>query len=216
MTEKEKYIYNCYIETTRKLNSKPFKYRKDFEDFEEREEYPFLVKLQSFFNKFPNINIKDFFEAPFFVYDDKYVELKFYTTQKAIKAYTIYQNNFLPDNPDHNQSLLKIKDSYIFIKNFCIKNNINIKDYITSIQLNSQWHDFLIHLKDRNINIYCLFTLPGFDKTLQLYDKQIKSYVFGNTFDNLNFYRTKYYSSTKAKKLCILMYNKLTLLTPTL
>ena len=116
MTERDKYIYNCYLETSRKLNNKPFRYRKDFEGFEEREDYAYIVKLSSFFNKFENINIKDFFEAPFYVYKDERVDLQFYTTQRAIKAYTIYQNQFLIDNPDNSQTLIKIKDSFIFIK----------------------------------------------------------------------------------------------------
>jgi hypothetical protein len=92
VTEREKYIYNCYLETTRKLNNKPFRYRKDFEGFEEREDYVYIARLSTFFNKFPNVNIKDFFEAPFFVYKEDAVGLEFYNSQRAIKAYTIYQN----------------------------------------------------------------------------------------------------------------------------
>ena len=75
MTAAEQYIYNCYLETSRKLNNKPFKYRKDFEGFEEKEEYILVSKLSRFFAKYSNINIKDFFEAPYFVYNEKYSEL---------------------------------------------------------------------------------------------------------------------------------------------
>lgn len=210
MTERDKYIYNCYLETSRKLNNKPFRYRKDFEGFEEREDYAYIVKLSSFFNKFENINIKDFFEAPFYVYKDERVDLQFYTTQRAIKAYTIYQNQFLIDNPDNSQTLIKIKDSFIFIKDFCKTLNIPVTSYIKIKPADAQWHSFLMHLKSRQVSLYALFTFPEFDKILQQYDTEIKSYVFGDTFENLNFYRTKYYSSTKAKKLCVLMYSKLT------
>ena len=79
MTAAEQYIYNCYLETSRKLNNKPFKYRKDFEGFEEKEEYILVSKLSRFFAKYSNINIKDFFEAPYFVYNEKYFDLKFFT-----------------------------------------------------------------------------------------------------------------------------------------
>jgi hypothetical protein len=210
VTEKEKYIYNCYLEISRKLNNQPFRYRKNFDSFEEKEEYTYIVKLSQFFSKFPHINIKDFFEAPFFVYNDKFVEVKFYTTQRAIKAYTIYQNNFLNDNPDHLQTLEKIKNSFIFIKKFCSEKNITIFNYICFKEQDKQWHSFMIHLKDRNINIYSLYVFPKFDTILQQYDSELKSFTFGNTFNNLNFYRTKYLSSKNAKKLCILMFNKLT------
>lgn len=210
MTEREKYIYNCYLETTRKLNNKPFRYRKDFDGFEEREDYIYITRLSTFFNKFPNVNIKDFFEAPFFVYKEDVVGLEFYTSQRAIKAYTIYQNEFLVNNPDNSQTLIKIKDSFIFIRDFCKSVNIPVSSYTTFKPTDSQWHSFLMHLKNRQVNLYALFTFPEFDKILQQYDTEIKSYVFGDTFDNINFYRTRYYSSPKAKKLCILMYNKLT------
>jgi len=209
VTQKEQYVYNCYLETSRKLNNQPFKYRKDFDGFEDKEEYVLVVKLANFFNKFPNINIKDFFEAPYFVNNEKYFDLKYFTTQKAIKTYTIYENKFLPDNPDHTQSILKIKDSFLFIYNFCKEKNIKLSEYINYKEPGKQWHDFLMHVKSRNIILYVLFAFPNFDKVLKTYDTEIKEFTFGDTLTNINFYRTKYYSSNKAKKLCIAIYDKL-------
>lgn len=209
MTWKEKFIYNCYLTTTRKLNNKPFKYRQDFSKFEEREEYPYIVKLDNFFNKFPQLNIKDFFEAPYFVYDEKFFDLKFYTSQRAIKAYTIYQNDFLPNNPDHTQTLTKIKDSFIFIYKFCVKQNITLDQYASFIDPEHKVHSFMLHLKNRDISLYAMFIFPGFDKILNQYDNEIKNFFYGEMLNKLNFYRTKYYSSNKAKKLCISAYNRL-------
>lgn len=209
MTEREKYIYNCYLGTSRKLNNKPFTYRKNFEDFDEKPEYIAVTKLNAFFSKFPNINIKDFFEAPFFVYDDKLFDLNFFTSQKAIKAYTIYQTKFLPENPDHDQTLTKIKDSFGFIYKFCKEKNIPFEKYTSFTSPESKWHDFMMHVKDRQVVVYCLFVFPNFDSILNRYDGEIKDFVFGDIFSNINFYRTKYYTSSKAKKLCILAYNKL-------
>jgi hypothetical protein len=211
VTSAEQYIYNCYLETSRKLNNKPFKYRKNFDNFEEKEEYVLVNKLSRFFSKYPNINIKDFFEAPYFVYNESFFDLKFFTTQKAIKSYTAYQNKFLPENPDHEQSIQKIKDSFEFIYNFCKLNNISFDQYINCVESNSKWHSFFIHLKNRNICLYPLFIFPNFDKILREYDKEIKEFVFGDTFQNINFYRTKYYSSSKAKRLCSIIYENLNL-----
>lgn len=209
MTSAEQYIYNCYLETSRKLNNKPFKYRKDFEGFEEKEEYVLVNKLSRFFAKYPNINIKDFFEAPYFVYNEKYFDLKFFTSQKAIKSYTAYQNKFLPENPDHEQSIQKIKDSFEFIYNFCRDKNISFDEYTGYVDPTRKWHEFLLHLKYRDICLYPLFIFPNFDKIIKEYDKEIKEFVFGDTFQNINFYRTKYYSSSKAKRLCTIIYEKL-------
>ena len=210
MTEKDKYVYNCYLETSRKLNNKPFKYRKDFEKFEETDKFIPVNKLSAFFNKFPNINIKDFFEAPYFVYNETQFDLNFYLTQKAIKAYTIYQTKFLPDNPDHEQSLLKIKASFLFIYKFCKQNKITFDEYTSFKSPGSQWHDFMIHLKNREISLYSLFVFPKFDSIILTYDSEIKNFTFGDTFQKINFYRTKYYSSLKAKKLCNIINTKLT------
>lgn len=209
MTSAEQYIYNCYLETSRKLNNKPFRYRKDFEGFEEKEEYVLVNKLSRFFAKYPNINIKDFFEAPYFVYNEKYFDLKFFTSQKAIKSYTAYQNKFLPENPDHEQSIQKIKDSFEFIYNFCRDKNISFDEYTGYVDPTRKWHEFLLHLKYRDICLYPLFIFPNFDKIIKEYDKEIKEFVFGDTFQNINFYRTKYYSSSKAKRLCTIIYEKL-------
>ena len=210
MTQKEQYIYNCYLETSRKLNNQPFRYRKNFDKFEEKEEYVYVSRLCNFFNKFDNINIKDFFEAPYFVYNEKQFDLKFFTGQKAIKAYTIYQNKFLVDNPDNDQTLLKIKEGYEFIYKFCKQNNVKLVDYALFKTPGSMWHDFMMHVKNRNVIIYCMFLFNGFDKALVEYDRELKEFTFGDIFININFYRTKYHASKKAKKLCNLILNKLT------
>jgi hypothetical protein len=209
VTEREKYIYNCYLSTSRKLNNKPFTYRKNFEDFEEKPDYIAVNKLSLFFSKFPNINVKDFFEAPFFVYNEKVFDLSYFTSQKAIKAYTVYQTKFLPENPDHDQTLEKIKESFAFIYKFCKSNNMTLDKYTSFTSAESKWHDFMMHIKDRQVVIYALFVFPNFDTILSKYDNEIKDFVFGEVFSNINFYRTKYYTSNKAKKLCILAYNKL-------
>lgn len=209
LSEFEKFIYNTHLSTSRKQNNKPYRLRQDFESFEDKEDFIYIVKLGKFFNKFPNINVKDFFEAPYFVYDDKFFDLKYYTTQKAVQSYTIYHNKFLSNDPDASKTLEKIKDGFVFIRDFCKSKGISIENYITHIEAGNQFHDFLLHLKNRNVIIYCLFVFPNFEKFLLSYDKDLKKFVLGDIVENINFYRTKYYSSQKAKKLCILMYNKL-------
>ena len=209
MDNKEKYIYNCFLEASRKFNNKPFRYRKDFEDFESKPEYVVVNKLSKFFTKFQNLNIKDFFEAPYFVYGENYFDLNFYISQKAIKSYTIYQNSFIPNNPDHPQTLEKIKDSFIFIYKFCKSEGIKLEDYIKYKHKDSIFHSFLLHLKDRNICIYPLFFYDGVDKIISTYESDVKKFMFGNELSNLNFYRTKYYTSSKAKTAVTLIFNKL-------
>jgi hypothetical protein len=209
MDNQEKYIYNCYIETIRKFNDKPFRYRKNFEGFENTTEYVCVAKLGKFFDKFQHLVIKDFFEAPYFVYGEKYFDLAFYLSQRAIKAYTIYHNTFIPNNPDHDQTIEKIKDSFIFIYKFCKDNGINMSDYIKYKQEGSNCHSFLLHLKERKICLYPLFSYDGVDKIISEYESDVKRFMFGKEISNLNFFRTKYYTSSKCKKACNIIFNKL-------
>jgi len=209
VTEFEQYIYNCYLETSRTSNNKPFKFRKDFDGFEDKEEYIYISKIARLLSKFPNIQVRDFFKSPYVIYSEKFFDLKFFTTQKALKAYTIYQNKFIVEDPDKIDTLLKIKESFEFIYNFCKQENITFEGYVNYVVPDKKWHEFLLHLKYRETIIYAMFSFPDFDKVVAQYDREIKQFTFGNMFVDLNLYRTKYYASDKAKKLCTLIYNKL-------
>ena len=195
MTEFEKLIYNHFLEVSKKVNNKPVRYRKDFSNFKD-EDYLYVNKLSIFFNKFKNIKIKDFFEAPYFVYNQNYFDLKFYLSPKAIKAYTNYNDNYILNNPDSKQTLTKMKESITFIYEYCKEKNIKIIDYINYKEGN--YNVFLKHLKQRNINFFILFSFKDFSNIVDKIDNDIKEIYSGN-FSKLNYIRTKYYASSKAK-----------------
>ena len=153
MTNNEKNIYNLFLATNKRINNKPFKFRKNFDNFED-EKYIYINRLSSFFKKFNHIKIEDFFEAPYFVYGEKYFDLKFYCTQKAIKTYSLYHDRFLLNNPDSEQTIDKVKNSLQFIQNYCKDNNLELKNYITFKE--QTYNVFLKHLKERRINFFIL------------------------------------------------------------
>lgn len=99
MTQLEKTIYNQWLIVSRAVDSKPFKVRQNFDKFEDNKSYPAVVKLANFFKRHPSLDIKTFFEAPYFVYDDKFFPLEFYSSMRAIKAYTRYHDDYLLSNP---------------------------------------------------------------------------------------------------------------------
>jgi len=198
MTEFEKIIYNTFLETSKKVNNKPVRYRKDFTKFEENENYIYINKLSAFFTKFKHINVKDFFEAPYFVYDENYFDLKFYCSHKAIKTYTAYNDNYILNNPDDPNTLLKLKESISFIYDFCKSKNIKPQQYINHIEGN--YNSFFKHIKERSINFYIIFSFPGIDQILNNYDNEIKG-MFSSNFSKINYLRTKFYASGKAKKI---------------
>ena len=193
----EKIIYNNFLEVSKKINNKPVKYRKNFDNFPDKN-YIIINKLSSFFKKFNHLKIKDFFEAPYFVYNENYFDLKFYLSPKAIKAYTLYNDKFLLNNPDDEKTLLKMQDSIKFIYNYCKDKDINIKEYLLVNE--GEYNVFLKHIKNRDVIIFVLFAFNNFEKTLSSIDNEIKN-MYSSNFSKLNYIRTKYYSSSKAKKI---------------
>jgi hypothetical protein len=92
-TDFEKRIYNEYLKESRGAKSLPYRNRKDFTKLDPTIKLC-LQKLSYLFNKHQEINITDFFKAPYFVYPEgETTQLKFYTTQKAISIYKIYINS---------------------------------------------------------------------------------------------------------------------------
>lgn len=95
-TDLQKKIYNEHLKESRKSKNLPFRIRKNFEKLDSTTKLC-LQKLEKFFVKHKDVSINDFFKAGYFVYpNDEYINLKFFTTLKAINAYKIYKNS--PNN----------------------------------------------------------------------------------------------------------------------
>lgn len=87
----EKRIYNAWLATTRSKTDKPFKLRKQWNGFEDKPEYLFVKKLAKMFTRYDNININEWFEAPYVVYPEKVqYDLKHYTLMKSYNTYRLY------------------------------------------------------------------------------------------------------------------------------
>lgn len=94
MTELEKRIYNCWLATTRSKTGKPFKLRKDWKKFEEKPEYYYVKKLAKIFIRYDNIDINEWFQSPYKIYnDDIQYDLKYYTIMKQFNCYRLYMQN---------------------------------------------------------------------------------------------------------------------------
>jgi hypothetical protein len=198
------YIYNTYLRVSRQQTNKPFRYRKNFEGFEKEANYLPTLRLKSFFSRNPKIKIEDYFLAPYVVFcDDKstFYELNFYNSLQATKTYSIYSKKVLMEDPDSDIQLQKIKEGLVFIKNFCIENQILLNDYLNF--KSKKIHDFLIHLTEKKITIYNLFPFKGFDKTLKQYDYELLSFIVSDIAPRVSYFRSRFYASTYAKKLCV-------------
>ena len=197
LTDFEKHIYNTYLKVSRVQNDKPYKLRINFDNFNV-EDGNYLNKISRLLTKFKNINLVEFIQAPYTIYSDKEFNLKFYTSQKALKAYTLFQTKLKQTNPD--LILHKLKDALIYIKEFCNEQNISIDEYTNHKTNNIS--SYLLHLKEHKITIYNLFELKNYTQYMKQKDKQALAFMFGERFeyDNNTAY-TMYLKSSQAKQL---------------
>lgn len=197
LTEKEQIIYNKHLICYRKIKGEPFKLRKDFSKMDESI-VAYLQKLSKFFNNYPNINIDDFFEAPYRVFEetDTYYDLEFYTKQKALKCYTQYIKNLEIQNPDSDDSLQRLVRSLKFVYEYCDKHNISLKEYETHID--GTMPCFVSHLKSHNINYYTLHALTFKKPDIE---SRILSFIFPDFYETFQKTKNKYFHSTKMKSL---------------
>lgn len=198
VTDFDKYVYNSYLKVLRSKNNKPYKLRKDFSTLND-ETFVYLKKLVNFFCRNKDIKPEEFFSASFNVYSDSpFLDLKYFTSLKATKAYTISQKQREKLDPDSAEQLAFTKSSLLFIKEFCIKNQIDLAKYTDAIHNNT--HYFLLHLKERNVNIYSLFGFGTFEKNFKKSDLEVVKFMLGEDFvNNFSTFKLKFLNSKKCK-----------------
>lgn len=200
MTTFEKHIYNTYLATARTTQHKPFKLRKDFDKLDEGK-FVAIKRISSFLKRFPHIKLEEYFKAPYVIYpDEKYFPLDYFASLKATKAYMLFQKRSVNLDPDSDEQLNNIKQSLVFIYNFCRENNINPKFYIDHKTKNE--YSFIIHLKEHKVNVYTLLGFKTFENNLRTRDAEIVKYIIGDDiYNSISVFRTKLYNSKKAFKL---------------
>ena len=200
MTNYEKNIYNTYLRVTRTEQDKPFKYRKNFSNFEDTKNYIYIKKLSTFFKNYKHVDPELFFKAPFNIYPDaKNYNLNFYITQKAIKAYTLYRQKQQNADPDSEQQLEFTTESIYYIYKFCKDTDIPLTSY--TAHKTGSMNSFLLHLKEHKINVYSLFGLPNFEIAMAKNDTDVVDFMLPNMYQKISTFRTKYYNSEKMKSL---------------
>ena len=101
--------------------------------------------------------------------------------------------------PDESNQLFFIKQSLNFILKFCKANSIPIGEYIT--HKTNDMHTFILHLKDRKISIYVLFGFENAENILKSIGPETMDFMFKDLKNKLAIYRTRFYTSRKAKLL---------------
>ena len=193
MTDKEKQIYNTYLATTRQSQNKPFKLRENFEDFKNNQT---LTRLTNFFGRYPHIKPQDFFKAPYEVQPDTaHLELSYFLTRAAIKAYSLYQQKIKNTSPE--SQLEDIRKSLQFIGSFCLKNRILLEDYLN--HKTGCIYSWMMHYREHYINIYSIFELGDVMNVLNKISTEEKKILVDDLQSTVGTFKIRYFNSQATK-----------------
>lgn len=210
MKEEEKNCYNTYLRVSRSSRNEPFKLRKDFDGFEKDPKYDYVKRLLAFFNKYNQIDIETFFKAPYIIYkDETHFSLDYFLTQKAIKAYHLYNIYLQNLHPDTNEQLEFIKKTLKFIYNYCKQEKIKIDDYITYKESDSLIYSWVLHLKEHKTCVYVLFYFSNFQYILYNIPKDEQELFLNEIVNSYATFKMRYNDSKYAKSFIIQGLEKL-------
>ena len=197
ITPFEEFLYNEHLKSLRTSKNQPYKLRKDFSNISP-ESVILLKRISRLLIKLSHIKPVDFFKAPFHLYPGDHFDLKFFTTQKALKSYTTYMKSVEDSNPDTAPILEQTKEALLFVQQFLQDNNLTVETYC--LHKTNSLPTFLIHLKDRCINFYTVYALPNAEAELKKQDKDILKFMFDESFyDRYSTYLTRFLHSKKCK-----------------
>jgi hypothetical protein len=192
LTELERLLYNKHLIVSRSLKNKPFKIKKDFSTIVATEKHKFLKRIATLIKKHPEIDPTTFFEAPYKLYPDvEYFGLDYFSTMRAVKAYTTYKKQIFLQNPD--SQIESVKESLKFIARFCIENNISLHQYPN--HRSSDVFAWMTHYKQNKINIYVMMEFPDIYSSVQTLAEDIRRFFVSEFIEQFKQLRSMYMSS---------------------
>jgi hypothetical protein len=195
LTIDEQFIYNAYLIASRRAKNQPVRLRKDFSNIKD-EVYIQLKKLGSFFETNKNIPLHEFFWAPYEAYSkDEFFDLGFYTTRKAIVAYTRYMHKKETQDADSDNCINDCKQGLKTIYNHCILHKSTLQRY----KLDTGIPAFLLHLKEHKINFYILHGLEV-DRVVKNIEQELLDFYCKDFYTMHNNTRVKFISSKHLKE----------------
>lgn len=196
ITDLEKHLYNKHLIVSRSEKNKPFKVKRDFSDVVNTDKHKFLKRISTLFSKHPEINPDTFFKAPYKLYPDvEYFALDFFSTMRAVKAYTTYKKQIFIQDPD--SQLESVKESLRFIANFCIANNIQFHQY--PYHRTSDVFTWMAHYKQNNINVYSIMEFPNTYSNIKSLSEDVQKFFISNFVEQFQNIQSVYNTSTELK-----------------
>jgi hypothetical protein len=196
LTDYEKFLYNKHLAISRSIKNKPFKIKKNFIDVLKTGKPKFLKRLSTFFNKHPEIDPDVFFKSPYCLYPDvAYFDLEYFASMRAIKAYTLYKQQLLLQDPD--TQLEDIKKSLRFMAKFCIDNNIQFYQY--SQHKTADLYTWMIHYKENKINPFSLMEFGNIFSAMQEIVEDLRRMYVKDFVEQFKRLYIEYSNSSKIK-----------------
>lgn len=199
ITRTEKSLYNTYLYVSKTIRNKPFRYRKDFDNFDERDAYH-LKRISTLLYKYPHIKSEMYFKAPYVIHpDDEHFSLDFYAGMGGVEAYRMYMKYIQELNPDDPEQLEFIKESLKFIGSFCVRQKIALEDYPK--HKTGVTYNWMKHLKQHQISVYALMEFSGVNDIIMEAPEDERELFLGETGKYFLGYKTRYLNSILARKL---------------
>lgn len=197
ISQYEQNIYNHFLKTSRQ--GKGYRPRKDFNNFPD-EKYVILKKICNVL-KNKKIEPELFFEAPYSMYNEKFVDFKYFSTFAAISSYKKYIEQIELTDTDNNYNITRLRESMKFIYEKCRNNNLkNCSDYL-NLQ-HGVYPDYILDIKNNNVSFYSLLALGLTESKIDL-EKNIVEFACKGFYNMLSSLRSRYVFSRKIKPLSI-------------
>jgi len=196
ITELGKLLYNKHLAVSRSLKNKPFKFKKDFSDVVKTDKAKYLKRIATLFKKHPEIDPDVFFSAPYKLYPDvEYFGLDYFSTMRAIKAYTNYKKTIFLQDPD--SQIDSVRESLQFIANYCIEKGYFIHQY--PYQRESDLFVWMIHYKQNKINIYSIMEFSDVFSSAKNLAEDLQKMFVSDFVDKFQALYLNYQNSQKLK-----------------
>ena len=191
----ERNIYNTFLKISR--SGKGFRVRKNFDNLSD-EKFTYIKKISHVLSN-KKIDPEIYFTAPYKMYSEEYINLKFFTSFNAIRCYKKYIESIQLTEPDHNYNITQLRNSFKHIYQTCLDQNINTCANYLKIE-KGLYPQYILDLKDGNVCYYSLLSLGLCERSINL-EKNTVEFVCKNFYNLLSSLRSRLVFSKKIKPL---------------
>ena len=190
-------MYNKHLAVSRTEKNKPFKIKKDFSNIVNTDKHKFLKRISTLFVKHPEIQPDTFFKAPYKLYPDvEYFGLDYFSTMRAVKAYTMYKKLIFIRDPD--SQIEEVKDSLRFIAHFCIDNKIFFHQY--PYHRTSDMFTWMQHYKQNKINMFSVMEFSNISASVKSMAEDVQKLFVSEFAEQFQKLYISYNNSTQLKQ----------------